>query len=153
MTLSDFCRAMLAEFAIREAGEGASHEQMRAVALCIRCRVRQGWHDGNWIRAVEESEPYRANLPGPRVRLDPTDRRLQRFIRDVDDIYFAARTSSGQLTADGYAGGGEMDEALKDCCFWMRADEPVTPWFRENILDNPEKHPMRAQMGLMMFYE
>jgi hypothetical protein len=32
-------------------------------------------------------------------------------------------------------------------------NKPYKPWFVENILDRPDEHIARPQMGLMMFFE
>lgn len=152
MTLSEFSRALLAEFCIREAGQDASREQMRAIGYCMRARVAQGWHDGNWIAAIEGAEEFRANLPGPRVAIDPEDRRVQLFLREVDDIYFGGSSGYGYETGSA-AADGSMQDSLKDSCYWQMLNEPVTPWFQAHVIDDPENHPIRAQMGLFLFYK
>ena len=167
MTLNDVQRAELALFAARAAGAGASLEQMKGIAYCIRNRVKQGWHDGQWLTVMEHAEEAAANLPEARTCLDPGNRALQRLIADVDDIYYGSGSAasqgaemkgqarvSGPPTAQRFAPqGGDLEEALGKCCYWARLNEPFTAWFQENILDRPDEHPMRAQMGLTMFYE
>jgi hypothetical protein len=164
VTLNDIQRAELALFSARAAGAGASLEQMKAVAYCVRNRVKQGWHDGQWLTVMEHAEEAAANLPGPRVVLEPSNRALQRLIADVDDIYYGSGrqgagnreqgTGSRILTAQSFAPyGGGLEEALEKSCYWAWVNQPFTSWFREHILDEPNGHPMRAQMGLMAFYE
>jgi hypothetical protein len=51
------------------------------------------------------------------------------------------------------AEGGSLEETLIKVCYWARIDKPFTAWFRENILDRPNEHPLRAQMGMMIFLE
>ena len=46
-----------------------------------------------------------------------------------------------------------MEDALAKCLYWCFIDQPFDAWFQENVLDRPENHPMRAQMGKMMFFE
>lgn len=167
MTLNDVQRAELALFAARAAGPGASLEQMKCIAYCIRNRVKQGWHDGQWLTVMEHAEEAAANLAEARIYLDPGNRALQRLIADVDDIYYGSGSAGDQdtgikgqsssarpATAQKYAPqGGDLEGALGNCCYWARLNEPFTAWFRENVLDQPHEHPMRAQMGMMMFYE
>ncbi len=167
MTLNDVQRAELALFAARAAGAGASLEQMKGIAYCIRNRVKQGWHDGQWLTVMEHAEEAAGNLAEVRIYLDLSNRALQRLIADVDDIYYGSGSANGQdtglkgqssaprtATAQRYAPqGGDLEEALGKCCYWARLNEPFTAWFRENVLDRPDAHPMRAQMGMMMFYE
>jgi hypothetical protein len=148
MTPSEFQRAMLAQFALRAAGEGASGEQARAIAICVRNRVKLGMFD-SILRAVEESEQYEANLPSMRVKLDLENRTTQRFIRDIDDVYFDNRDPNNKPEAL----SSDLMDSLGKSVFWGFLNQPFTPWFRENVIDNPDLHPMRCQMGLMMFYE
>jgi hypothetical protein len=94
LTLNDINRAQLALFAARAASAGAALEVMKMIALCVRNRVRQGWHDGQWLTVMEHADEAEANLPGPRVYLDPNQRPLQRMMADVDDIYYGQRDES-----------------------------------------------------------
>jgi hypothetical protein len=161
MTPNDVNRAQLAITAARLAGEGAALEQMKAIAYCLRNQVRAGWHDGEWLRVLEHAEDGDGNLPGPRVYLDPANRALQRLISDIDDIYYGGNRQigkpAGELrvpSAQRFAAeGGDLEEALGKCCYWCAINKPYKPWFVENILDRPDEHIARPQMGLMMFFE
>jgi hypothetical protein len=161
MTLNDAQRAALALFAARAAGQDASLEQMKAIALCVRNRVKAGWHDGQWLTVIEHSYETAGNLPLARVILDPNNRALQRLIADIDDIYYglAAYSTTAQNkattpTAQRFApDAGDLETAIGKCCYWAWVNRAFTPWFKENILDHPDRHPNRAQMGLMSFFE
>jgi hypothetical protein len=164
MTLNDLQRAELALFAARAAGPGASLEQMKAICYCIRNRVKQGWHDGQWLTVTEHADEAAGNLAEARTILDISSRPLQRLVADVDDIYYGMGNQgpgdrdqgSGPRTptAQSYSpAGGDLEHTLNRSCYWARVDQPFTPWFRENILDRPDEHPMRAQMGMMAFFE
>ena len=162
MTQNDINRAALALFAAREAGTGGSLEQMKAIAYCMRQRLKQGWHDGQWMTAIEHADEYAANLPGPRVYLDPSTRAFQRMVADVDDIYYGSRYDAGsrdqgqpkQPVAQNFATvSSDLEEALGKSCYWAFLGRPYTRWFTENILNRPADHPMRTQMGLMTFFE
>lgn len=156
MTLNDVQRAALALFAARAAGKGASLEQMKAIAYCIRKRVWDGWHDGSWLSVIEHADEALANPPGARFYLDVNSRILQRLISDIDDIYFSSRPSSSPTyeskTAQQYMPEGAFD-AVGKCCYWLFLNQPIRPWFQENVLNRPEQHSHRAQMGLMLFLE
>lgn len=150
MTVSDIQRAMLAIFAVREAGQGASVEQMRAIAMCVRNRVRQGWHDGDWIKVMEHADDTRANLPGVPVKINGDDRNFQRFVRDIEEIYFSRRDYSKDPTR---AAMPDLDEAVGNSCYWAFLNKPFTSWFTEHVLDDVEHHKQKAAMGTMLFYE
>jgi hypothetical protein len=158
VTLNDVQRAALALFAAREAGTAGSLDQMKAIAYCVRNRVKAGWHDGQWLTVIEHSQESAANLVLSRVILDPNNRILQRIIADIDDIYYglavAGQNKITVATAQRFApDAGDIENAIGKSCYWAWLNQPFTPWFQKYILDSSESHPMRAQMGLMAFFE
>lgn len=159
MTLNDVQRAALALFAAREAGRDASLEQMKAIAYCVRNRVKAGWHDGQWLSVIEQSDQAAANSATIRVTLDPNNRILQRLIADIDDIYYGltanyAQNTTRTPTAQAFATQAvDIEDAIGKSCYWCWLNRPFTPWFQKNILDRPDSHAHRTQMGLMAFFE
>lgn len=165
MTLSDFQRAMLVEFAIREAGPGGSVEMMMAICYCIRNRVQGGWEDGNWIRVMERAQEHSAHdeALADEVELDPDDRDFQLMLRRVDDIYFSQSMESdawGNAAVGGMSaeeGGRSMADVLTqkkhEMKYWMHLRRPVREWFKENIIKDYKNHKQRVTLGLMMFFE
>jgi hypothetical protein len=163
MTLNDLQRAELALFAARAAGLGASMEQMKAIACCIRNRARQGWHDGSWLRIMERAWETAGNLPGPHFELDPENRAFLRWLREADDVYFGydqggiGRTErereklGGAQSVPPQASGPE--DALKRAVYWAFIDRPLTVWFEGNILHGPSAHRDVANLGTLFFYE
>ena len=157
MTLNDINRAALALFAAREAGPEGSLEEMKAIALCIRNRVRAGW--GDWIDVMEHAQEYAANPERERFALDMNRRAVQRMIADVDDLYYGAQANvTGQggkePTAQRFATEAtSTEEALEKCLYWADCKREFTAWFKENILRNQQEHRTAAQMGIMMFFE
>lgn len=150
MTQRDIDRAHLALFAAREAGPRGTLEQMQAIAMCMRNRVRQGWHDGEWMKVLENADDYRAHDPGPHFPLDADNRSFQRLIRDIDEIYFSRRDWDKEPSYDKMP---SLDEAMGKCCYWAFIDgRPFRPWFEANIIKS-RIHTQKAQMGLMLFYE
>lgn len=150
MTITDAQRAMLAIFAAREAGERGSLEQMRAIAFCIRQRVRAGWEDGSWLAVMENSCHHSAHERQD-FPLDPNNRNLHRMLSDVDSIYYGQQrhgleTSQGDETL-------ESSIVEHDLKYWCFLDRPMTEWFKVNIVQDPTNHANLSQMGLMMFYE
>jgi hypothetical protein len=156
VTLNDLQRAALVLFAVREAGAGASVEQMKAICYCMRNRVKAGWHP-DWLTAMEHAQETAGNLPGAPATIDVNDRAFQVLLHDIDDIYFSTAGNSKPMMEEGPGeqSGETMEEALKECKYWqfLGPGRPVNPWFTENIAGDHENHPCRAQMGLMMFFE
>lgn len=169
MTLNDVQRAALAMFAARAAGQGGSLEQMKAIAYCVRNQVKAGWWDGKWLVVMEHAYEAAGNHPEPGFPLDPDNRALQRLVADIDDIYYGGRTEEGSTSIYSVArakppvgpapaqrfapDGGDLEQAIGKCCYWAWINRPFTPWFQKNILDRPEKHFNRTNMGLMAFFE
>lgn len=150
MNTNDIQRAALAMFAAREAGPGGCYEQMKAIAICMRNRVRQGWHGGDWLQVIERASENAANLPGVKPILQAENRDFQRIIRDIDEVYWNRTDWKKEPSRDPMP---SLDEALGNACYWAFLNQPMTPWFREHVLDDPENHPQKTNMGLMMFYE
>jgi hypothetical protein len=150
MTLNDLQRAELACFAARAAGPDGCLEQMAAICYCIRNRVRQGWHDGDWLQVLEHADETAANLPGPRVILDANKRSFQRLLQDVDEIYFSRRDFTHHPSGDPMPA---LEEAIGNAVYWAFINQPFTAWFRENVIDDPANHRQKANMGLILFYE
>lgn len=149
MTLSEFQKALLVNFAIREAGPRASVEMMKAICIVIRNRVRKGWHDGNWIAVIENAPDHAAHETEP-IRIDPNSRIFQRLVADVDEIFYSTEESApaGDMSLI-----ASLTTKKKECLYWSFANRAVRPWFKENIQLDQENHPLRASMGIMMFYE
>lgn len=156
MTISDFQRGFLVEFAIRQAGPGASLDTMLGICYVMRNRVRKGWHDGNWIRAIEHADETAAHDDDPQfhAEIDPNHREFQMMLRQVDDIFFGSAVGGwGMESSD----GPRLEESLMvkghEKLYWMWMGRPVRPWFKENILDDSKNHKGRTHLGLMMFIE
>lgn len=151
MTLNEHQRGHLVTFAVREAGDRGSLEQMRAIALCIRNRVRAGWHDGSWMEVIEAADSCSAHEAG-QIRIDPNNRNYQRLLNDIDNIFFAQQRHE----LDGTGGGSPtMEQAIveHEVKYWCFLNRPMRDWFKEKIVQDPASHPNRVQMGLMMFFE
>ena len=153
--MTEIQKAELALFSARAAGQDASLEQMKAIAICIRNRVKAGWGDGNWLAVMEESAEHLANLPSDPMRLDPGNRNLQRLAREIDDIYYGGGQHADAWIAwrAGQGGEGSLDEALKDAKYWAFVREPMQAWFIERVIHDPENHREAANMGTMLFFE
>ena len=150
MTLNDIQRAELACFAARAAGPDGCLEQMHAIAYCIRNRVRQGWHEGEWLQVLEHADEAAGNVAGPRVILDANNRSFQRLIQDVDEIYFSRRDYHKDPSGEAMPA---LEEAIGNACYWAFINQPFTKWFREAIIGDARNHPQKTNMGTMFFYE
>lgn len=156
MKQSDFDKAMLVEFAVREVA-GGSLEEMQAVIYCIRNRVRKGWHEGKWVENIEHAWMYAANTElDVRTPLDCDARNYQRLLNVVDDLYYGQRNPTVGLDGrkrDEDAQGSDLEAAIGTATYWQFLKRPVRVWFEENIIRDQASHPVRTQMGMMIFYK
>jgi hypothetical protein len=140
MNLETFQRAQLVAFAIQEAGSSGSVNSMKAVCYCMANRVRAGWHGGGWLDAIEaapETAAHEPLVPSLSYRITA----LLGLLREVDDVFYASSED-------------ETRKVVGKCLYWqniLRKD--IRPWFVENIVRNPEDHPRRAQVGMIVLYE
>jgi hypothetical protein len=164
LTLKDIERAELAIFAARAAGQGATVDQMKAIACCIRNRVRQGWHDSSWLKVMEHAWEYEGNLPTSPVRIDPENSSFLRWLRDADEVYFGytSENSIGHMARQREKLGGAqaikpqasgIEEALQRAVYWAFIDRPFTVWFQHNVLHGPDAHRDVGNLGTLFFYE
>ncbi len=150
---------MLVNFAVRECGEGASLEQMRAIVLVLRNRVKAGW--GGWTEVLENAIDWAAHEPKP-MKLDRESRPFQMLLRDIDDLMYSNLAPRDEGWGDEPAKGQSaeiftVEDALCDpkspVLYWLFLKRPVRPWFSENIVRDAKNHNVRATKGLMIFYE
>ena len=152
MTIQDLQKSMLFMFAVREAGPGASVEMMKVIALCIRNRVRAGWHNGSWLENIENAAEYSAHSAPAHSSLDVQNRSVQRFLQAVDDIYFGATSGIADdgTDADTWGAAKAGGESVK---YWCHLNRPILDTFKRDIIQDQHNHKERASMGLMLFYE
>lgn len=139
MTLDQFQRAQLFAFAYQQAVHTGSVPAMKAVAYVVRNRVINGWHDGNWIDAIQYADRVSGNEPTPPPPFDCYSQMFQVLARAIDDIYFGQSDDTGRV----------VDKAL----YFQFIDKPLREWFTDNVLLQPNAHPRRAVIGSMMVYD
>lgn len=140
MTLDQLQRAQLVLFAYQEAASTGSLHAMKAVCYVIRNRVRAGWHDGNWIDAVQRADEAAGNLPQPAQKIDVYSRFFQMLLQGIDDIYYGVT-------------GDETESVVSKALYYQFVDRPLRPEFVEEILRHPESHPRRAHIGTMVLFD
>lgn len=151
MKQSDFDKAMLVEFAVREVA-GGSLEEMQGVIFCIRNRVRKGWHDGKWVENLEQAFNYAAHeRPFFPPTLDCDQRNYQRLLNSIDDIYYGQRNMAAGKDQD--AQGSDLEAAIGTATYWQFLKRPMRAWFNDNVVADKANHPLRTQMGMMIFYK
>lgn len=139
MNIATFEKAMLTEFAYRDARATGSLACMKAICYVIRNRVKAGWAD-TWLAAIESHPKVEGNIMDGWAELDPQDRLLQLLARDVDDIYMGVSED-------------DTKRVVQDALFYQFIDRPPSPVFVKNILRDPQNHPRIAQVGPIAFFK
>jgi hypothetical protein len=136
-----FERAMLAAFAYQQARHTGSFDSMKGVAYIVRNRVLAGWGDGSYLAVMNAHSDVTSDaLPDTQRPLDLSDRLLQLLIRDIDEIYNGTSQE-------------KMKDTLKEALYFQFITQPPRQWFEENIIRDPEHHPLIASMGIMVFFK
>lgn len=139
MTLDQLQRAALFGFAYQQASHTGSLPAMRAVAYIIRNRVINGWHDGNWLEAIQKHRDASGNEATDPPLFDPYSQTFQTLLRQIDDIYFGQSEETAQ--------------AVGKALYYQFIDKPLRSWFTDNILHQPSAHRRQAIIGSMYLYE
>jgi hypothetical protein len=159
MTPNTFAMAMLVEFAVREAGENASLEEMKAICYAMRNRVRAGWHEGDWVMCMENASEHSADSPGcaPRIPINPQARPFQMLLQSIEDIWHGSRPQPqggwGAEKVDPDAQGNSLEAAIGTSLYWVHIRRPIRPWFVENIIRDQKNHPERTSLGMWRFHK
>ena len=116
---------------------------LTACGLIVRNRKLAGWHGGDWMQNIINHDKYSANPPSsPRVLKfgDPNrDDLFRRCLAKADMIYNGREKD---ITAD-HEGKGALWYCRLDTC---------SDWFKENIVRQPQDHPMISTVGLQKFF-
>jgi hypothetical protein len=125
-----FIKAHLAALCHREAAHHGGHDNMLAVAFVFRNRHRAGWHGGNWMELLAYCNEYAATIYPPSVP-DLRDINFRMLLQQIDDVF------SG-LAPDKYTEGA---------LYYAELNRVERPWFRTDVLSDPERHPRVATVG------
>lgn len=116
---------------------------MIACGLIVRNRVLRGWEGGQWLKLIQNHDKYSANtLDIPRVLVfgDPShDTIFRRCLGIAESIYLGRERD---ITADPEGNGS----------LWYGRLDKCSDWFRDNIVRQPQDHPMIATIGLQKFF-
>lgn len=140
VNMEQFQRAQLVAFAYQQAGSTGSINAMRAVCYVMANRVKAGWDDGGWIDVIQNAEAFSAHdmSSNPISLRSPA---LQGLLREIDDIWYGSNPDD------------ETRKVVGKCLFWSILGWPVREWFAGNIVQCPDEHPRRGQVGTIILYE
>jgi hypothetical protein len=141
MTYENYIKARLADFAVNEAYSYGGTACMAAVAQVIANRVNAGW--GEWKTVLDTARDYCGTVPDP-PKFEARELTFRRMLAMVDDIY--------QNTADDSAVNFSDDRGPMRSLYYADLSNLNRPWFRENVLAYPPKHPRLASVGPLTFF-
>jgi hypothetical protein len=141
VTLDQLTRASLVLFAYQEGMQSGSLNVMKAILYTLRNRVRQGWHDGNWIEVMDCAGEVSGNEAAAKVPIDVYSRTFQMLMQSVDEIYFSNAINSDDVAT-----------LTGDALYYVFANQPIRPWFVDNIIGDAKNHPRIAQTGMLMLF-
>ena len=147
MTPETFVKAQLARLAHNEAAH-LGPNGMAAIACIIRNRVRAGWFGGDWFQNIDHAYEKAAYRLEPSRELVVTSREFRGLLGDVEDIYNG--TYQDTLTL-GLADAGKPVPAGLYYMDPVNAEQ-ASPWFLENIVRQPDRHPRIAQVVTLWIF-
>ena len=116
---------------------------MVACGLVVRNRKIAGWSGGDWLEIIRNHDKYSAN---------PTDalRHLKFGDPNRDDVFRRCLAKAEQIY-NGNERDITADPEGKGSLWYGRLDQ-CSDWFKENIVRNPQDHPMIATIGIQKFF-
>lgn len=155
MTGADFLTAELARISWLEGGmDGVSGA--KAVAFCVRNRVRAGWHGGDWSQVLSnhkswsaDTEPLRSFIPDPR---QPDFRIL---LQDITNIFTGQAEDNITIAQDSmtnYLKIGNLSAAPPPALYFCRLNEISNDWFLTEIVRKTDSHKRIATVGTLTFF-
>ena len=141
MTYENYIKGRIVDFAVAEAHHHGGADGMLAVAQVLANRVKAGW--GDWYKIVQTAPDYIGTIQ-PRVNLDPRDASFRRLLATIDDIY--------QGIADDSNVNVEDDNGKHLALYYVEPNQVDRQWFRENILQQLQRHPRLATVGPLTFF-
>lgn len=141
MTTDNFLKAELALFVWQNAHEYGGIDNMLALAFVLRNRVKQGWNGGDWSQVIAEapSKAGDATIKGgyPDVR----DTVVRMLLSRIDGVF-------NDSERDVYT----VDHEGRGALYYTDLANTTNPWFKANILQKLENHPIVAKVGPVSFF-
>lgn len=114
-----------------------------ACGLIVRNRKLAGWVGGDWMSVIRDHDKWSANptsVPRALKFGDPNhDEWFRRCLAKAEMIY---NGNERDITATPDGKGAKWYGRLDTC----------SDWFKENIVRQPNDHPMIATIGLQKFF-
>jgi hypothetical protein len=132
MQNSDVVRALLVMEAWSEGRKFGGATASEAIAWCLANRVRSGMSD--WMSVLRDADKYKQGVPAEWDYPNMWDAGFITLSQNINDIY----DNRGR---DISCGG----------LFYAKSDEPMSDWFKDNIVKNPTLGITMQSSGLIIY--
>ena len=139
MTYENYIKAQLVRFCVDEGWDGSINTPL-AIAQVLKNRVEAGWSGGDWMKVIATAPDFVGTLR-KRPEVEPRDLTFRRILQGIDEIYYG--------TADDSMVNDDQGQAS---LYYAELHNLNRQWFRDNILSDPESHPMIAKVGQINFF-
>lgn len=154
MDIKSIVVTTLTMFAWRE-GERLSpgcHEAKEAIACVIRNRVDAGWVNKDWLKIIANTPIHScSNLAEMdwHSYVDPWPAAYRKIYNFCEDLYGNRIITDKSASSDTRRFNGSMS---RGALFYAALQSPVRQWFKENVIDEKQQHPMTITTGLITFF-
>ena len=136
MTWDNFLKGQLMGVAVREGLRHGGINNSMAIAHVMRNRVHAGWHGGDWLQVLTNTQQALGTVYEETPKIDPRSVEFRSILQRIDDVY---NGSSEDLITDG-------------SLYYCELHNVNRPWFQAQILADPTNHPRLASCGPVTFF-
>lgn len=140
MTYENYIKAQLVHYCVNEGWDG-SIETPLAIAQTLKNRVDEGWGGGDWMKVIEAAPDYSGNSKKNRPAIEPRDLIFRSILQQIDEVYYGT-------SFENYVNDDQGQKAL----YFAELHTLDRDWFKQNIVSDPENHPMIAKVGQINFF-
>lgn len=140
MTYENYIKAQLVRFCISEGWDGSVNTPL-AIAQTLKNRVDEGWGGGDWLKVLEAAPDFVGTVRENRPQIEPKDLTFRHVLQDIDDVYYG-------ISFENFVNDDQGQKAL----YYAELHTLNRQWFKDNILSDPENHPMIAKVGQINFF-
>jgi hypothetical protein len=136
-----------------------SRDAMMGIAFVIANRVKAGWHDGDWLKALSQAPRHSASESQDMLTHDMPDiwdQTWRWLVGNVEKMYDGNLNDNWTLTPSREAvaaniPGGERNYQQRPSFFYANLNMPIRPWFLEKIIRSTD-HPRTVEIPPVVFF-
>lgn len=145
MNLDSYVKGQLVHYLYYHCHHKDALVGLKAHAFVLRNRVMNGW--GGWLDVLDLASRYEGNVKVTNPAPSGNDFLWIKLLSAIDSIFDGSEPS----TVDGMAGTTAGLRHVSGL-YIFDPEEPVTDWFKENILNQKESHKKIGSVGRLWVY-